>query len=108
MDFRGVAHELLQFRGGEALSELASFSFIKLICRFVAHLHGKPTARGPTIEGTPEAMHMELTEAIQMLRGPKGDEMRGKVRQLGRQIEEDVAPGGASYEMLMKIGNLCG
>ena len=76
--------------------------------RFAAHLHGKATARGPAIRGTTDAMHDELALAIQMLRGPKGDVMREKVRQLGRQIEGDIAPGGASYEMMMRIGRLCG
>ena len=108
MDFRGVAHELIQFRGGELLFILAWSCFILMGDLMTAHLHGKPTARGPTIQGTPEAMHDELYEVVQTLRGPKGDEMREKARQLGRQIEQDVAPGGASYEMMVRIGSLGG
>jgi len=33
--------------------------------------------------------------------------MSEKAGQLGREIEKDAAPGGASYEMMLRIGKLC-
>jgi len=38
---------------------------------------------------------------------PKGDIMREKARELGRQITEDVKPGGMGYDAVMRIGKLC-
>jgi hypothetical protein len=52
-------------------------------------------------------MSKELKDVIHMPRGPKGDEMREKAGQLGREIKKDAAPGGASYEMMLRIGKLC-
>jgi len=70
------------------------------------HNIGKPTARGPIVEGTPEAMQKELTEIIDKLKGSDGDAMRAKAAELGKEIMADVTPGGMAYEMMVKIGKL--
>ena len=57
--------------------------------------------------GTSDAMRDEVAGVINMLRDAEGDEMRGNAQQLGDEIRRDAASGGLSYEMLVKVSQLC-
>ena len=110
MDFRGVAHELIQFRKGKCPVGIVYFTYrapeLSKNVGLPGHNIGKPTGRGVKVVGTQEAMRTELVETLESLRGAKGDLMREKAKSLGKEIEADQVEGGKSFEMLMKIGTL--
>lgn len=83
----GVAFELIQPRTG-----------IK---------RGKRTARGVVIEGTDEAFAQELSGIIGQLRGPKGDEMRQRAREVKELVLEDMR-AGRSHQTMLDLGHLVG
>ena len=58
------------------------------------------------VEGTPESMRQELSTVLRKLQGPEGEAMRERTGKLGRIIQEDMAPGGMSYEMMVEVGKL--
>ena len=72
------------------------------------HNIGQYTAGGVLVEGTDEAIREEMDGVLRLVKGRYGDEMRVRMKTMGRDLERDVAKGGGSYEEMMKITRLGG
>ncbi|KIK53865.1 glycosyltransferase family 1 protein [Collybiopsis luxurians FD-317 M1] len=75
----GLAFELVQVRNGESI--------------------GKPTHRGPIVEGTQEAVEAEMTDVWAKMRGEEGQKMRERVVKFGNAMKEDYKDGKARQAM---------
>ncbi len=99
---RGVAFELFQVRNGE-YRDPARVGYVALTMCVIEHNIGKPTARGPFVEGTPKAIREEMDDVLTRLKGSEGGSMREKMKALGSEVERDLEVGGGSYEEMLRI-----
>ena len=67
---------------------------------------GKPTYRGPTVQGTDEAIGTELEEAFRRMDGPEREEFQRQVDRVRAEFEKDRAEGGKGWKALMEVGRV--
>ncbi|KAF5378020.1 hypothetical protein D9757_009861 [Collybiopsis confluens] len=75
----GLAFELIQVRNGESA--------------------GKPTHRGPIVQGTQEAVESEMTDIWNRMRGEEGQKMRERVIDFSKAMRADYKNGKARQAM---------
>ncbi|KAL7412334.1 hypothetical protein BDY24DRAFT_424087, partial [Mrakia frigida] len=108
-----VAFELLQVRTGSSISP-PSFSPAAphLLVPELTLLHsvfraefniGRPTARGPNVVGTPEAIREELIDVVSRMNGAEGEEMRVGIKKM-RETLVDSRKEGRSRKAMLALG----
>lgn len=81
-----IAFELLQIRTGPSV--------------------GRPTYRGPIVEGTPEAIVAEFNEVFSQLEEHAGKEKRANIVRLREEMGKHREEGGEEWKQMRRLGRL--